>query len=170
MRTTATLASPVTAKPDFESFFRDEYAGLVRALALSTGAGQAEAEDLVQEAMARVYERWPRVVTMASPSGYAFQVARNLHRRRLRTLLRSPVKVVTDHGEDPAAIAGSREDVRRALMALPRRDREVLVMIGVLGLTNHEAAVALGTSDGALRVRLHRARAAFRNRYEVSDG
>ncbi len=166
-----TLVPPVVSGgSDFESFFGAEYVRLVRALVLVTGVRQVEAEDLAQEAMARVFERWDRVAAMETPSGYAFQVARNLHRRRLRSLLRAPRVVAADHGEDPAAIAGARRDVRSALLALSRRDREVLVLVGVLGLSNREAAETLGINDGALRVRLHRARAAFRERYEVADG
>lgn len=170
MGTADTLSPAVTVDADFESFFRDEYARLVRALAMATGGDRAEAEDLAQEAMARVYERWDRVARMASPSGYVFQIARNLHRRRLRTLLRSPRTRERDHGVDPADIAESQGDVRRALRGLSRAEREALIMVAVLGLSTQEAAAALGTTDGALRVRLHRARAAFRDRYEVSDG
>jgi len=65
---------------DFKVFFRDEYRGLVRALYLLT-ADQAEAEELAQETMARVYERWDRVSGMESPSGYAYRVAVNLLHR-----------------------------------------------------------------------------------------
>jgi len=55
----------VAAGLDFEEFFRAEYRGLVRALVLLT-ADRGEAEELTQEAMARVYERWDRVGAMES--------------------------------------------------------------------------------------------------------
>jgi DNA-directed RNA polymerase specialized sigma24 family protein len=42
--------------PEFEEFFRAEYPGLVRSLYLLT-ADLGEAEELAQEAMARVFER-----------------------------------------------------------------------------------------------------------------
>ena len=49
----------------FAEFFRAEYSGLVRSLYLLT-ADLAEADELAQEAMARVFERWDRVEVMES--------------------------------------------------------------------------------------------------------
>ncbi len=65
MEVQATRLRPVAAGLDFEEFFRAEYRGLVRALVLLT-ADRGEAEELTQEAMARVYERWDRVGAMES--------------------------------------------------------------------------------------------------------
>src|SRR6478736_10515180 len=70
---------------EFEDFFRTEYRRLVRALYLLT-SDRTEAEDLAQEAMARVFERWDRLRAAASPTGYLYRVAMNLHRNRLRSL------------------------------------------------------------------------------------
>src|SRR5207247_4027686 len=70
----------------FDDFFADEYPRLGRALYLLTG-DREEAEDLAQELMARAYERWDRIQTMASPAGYVYRVATNLHRRRWRRRL-----------------------------------------------------------------------------------
>jgi RNA polymerase sigma-70 factor (ECF subfamily) len=50
-----------------------------------------------------------------------------------------------------------RERVRAALAALPDRDREVLVLRYLEGLSNADAAAVLGVSEGALRVRHVRA-------------
>jgi RNA polymerase sigma-70 factor (ECF subfamily) len=70
----------------FGSFFEAEYDGLYRTLLLMVGS-RTEADELAQEAMARVYERWDRVRGMGSAAGYAYAVAFNLNRRRLRRLL-----------------------------------------------------------------------------------
>ena len=64
---------------EFEDFFRAEALSLGRAIYLLTG-DRAEAEDLVQEAMARAYERWDRVRQLASPAGYVYKTALNLLR------------------------------------------------------------------------------------------
>src|SRR5205823_7834693 len=61
----------------FADFFEAESRRLGRAIYLLTGDAQ-EAEDLVQEAMARAFERWERVGAMAHPSGYVFTIASNL--------------------------------------------------------------------------------------------
>ena len=71
----------------FEEFFRIEYPRLAKAILLVTGDA-SEAEVLVQEAMARVLERWERVQGMQFPAAYVYRVAVNLHRRRLRRRVR----------------------------------------------------------------------------------
>jgi RNA polymerase sigma-70 factor (ECF subfamily) len=68
MEVAAARVEPVAKGLDFEEFFREEYQRVVRALYL-LAADQGEAEELAQEAMARVYERWDWVKTMESPGG-----------------------------------------------------------------------------------------------------
>lgn len=48
---------------------------------LLTGSS-SEAEDLAQEAMIPVYERWEHVSMMDAPTGYLFRTALNLERER----------------------------------------------------------------------------------------
>src|SRR5436309_11363177 len=88
MQRTKAVVRPVERGVDlrFDEFFADEYPRLGRAMYLLT-ADRGEAEDLAQEAMARVYERWDHVQAMASPPGYVYRVAVNLHRRRWRRRL-----------------------------------------------------------------------------------
>jgi DNA-directed RNA polymerase specialized sigma24 family protein len=60
------VVDPETEARDFRAFFEHERVRLVRATLLLTG-NVAEAEDLAQEALARVLERWDRVSEMESP-------------------------------------------------------------------------------------------------------
>lgn len=146
----------------FESFFTVESERLVRAMYLLTGDKQ-EAEDLSQEAMLRVFERWDEISTMASPQGYLYRIAFNLHRRHLRRALRN-VRARKDaepiSSLDTTAVA--RTDVQRALRSLRKGEREVVVLRDWLGLSATEMSAVLGVSPAAARVRLHRARAALR--------
>lgn len=137
-----------------------EYPRLAKALLLVTDDA-CEAEDLAQEAMARVLERWDRVREMGSPVGYAYRVAVNLHRRRLRRRAREPVGEEAASPPDPADVAGSRDAVRRALRSLPPDQRVALVLVEWLGLSSEEAARILGIRAASVRGRLHRARRAF---------
>lgn len=68
---------------DFSEFFEREHLRLGRAIYLLTG-DRAEAEELVQDALARAYERWERVSRMSEPAGYVYRIASNLHKRRMR--------------------------------------------------------------------------------------
>src|SRR5512141_1488601 len=61
----AAADAPAGEGEPFDAFFEAHYVRLARALYLLTG-NAAEAEDLAQDAMLRVYERWERVSTMGS--------------------------------------------------------------------------------------------------------
>jgi bifunctional DNase/RNase len=76
-----------------------------------------------------------------------------LRRPRLETL---PLDVAAPELEGPV------EDVREALASLPSAAREVLVAHYVEGLSCAEIAERLGSTPGAVRVRLHRARGQLR--------
>jgi hypothetical protein len=67
-----------TSSLDFATFFEREHLRLGRAALLLTG-NAAEAEDLAQEALSRVLERWDSVVTMESPTGYLYRTALNVN-------------------------------------------------------------------------------------------
>jgi RNA polymerase sigma-70 factor (ECF subfamily) len=56
-----------------------------------------------------------------------------------------------------------RDRVRGALAALGERDREALVLRFLEGLSTAEAAVVLGVSEGAVKSRVMRALARFRD-------
>jgi RNA polymerase sigma factor (sigma-70 family) len=112
-----TVADPEGRLMEFEPFFEREYPRLARALYLVTG-DRAEAEDLAQEAMVRVYERWEHVRNTDSPAGYLYRTALNLHRSRLRRLAvraRRAVGLRPDPPADPALEAEVRDEVDRAL-------------------------------------------------------
>jgi len=160
----ATVAlSEASSGTEFETFFRSEYARLVRALYLLTGS-RSDTEDVAQEAMARVYERWERVSTMERPAGYLYRVALHLDRRRRYRLRLQPRRPRTGPSEpaDPSVVAEAKSDVLRALLALPPEQRAALVLTGWLGMDGAQAANVLGTKPSTLRARLSRARTAFR--------
>jgi RNA polymerase sigma-70 factor (ECF subfamily) len=101
---------------------------------------------------------------MESPEGYAFRIALNLNRRRIRRLLliarRGPFGA--EESPDPAAQAEAKSDVLRAVVALPAEQREVLVLADLLEMTPEEIARSLRVRSGSVRVRLHRTRASFK--------
>jgi RNA polymerase sigma factor (sigma-70 family) len=93
---------------------------------------------------------------MASPQGWTFVVGRNLlrrgHRRRRREL-----DVATTSGATVDQLADP--DLWRAVAALPRRQREVVVLRYVADWPEREVADALGISPGTVGRTLHDARA-----------
>jgi RNA polymerase sigma-70 factor (ECF subfamily) len=158
----------VTAEPEarvarsFERFFQDEFERLGRALYLVTG-DPVEAEDVAQEAMVRLFERWDRVSGTDSEVGYLYRTALNLHRSRLRKasvrLRRGPAEAAK---ADPLSVAEDRDELGRLLARLPDGQREALVLVVWLGMTDEEAGTVLGIEPVSVRVRVSRAKAALR--------
>ena len=147
----------------FDAFFGESYSRLARALYLLVH-DRAEAEDLAQEAFARVYERWDQVGAMESPTGYLFRVGLNLHRKRLRRLAVAAKHVVRgdDHVPDPAEAIADHRGVLDGLATLPDGQRAAVVLVDFLGLDSAEAGEVLGIEAVSVRARVHRARAALR--------
>jgi RNA polymerase sigma-70 factor (ECF subfamily) len=158
-----------TVALDFESFFRAEYRSLCQALLLLVGDA-FEAEEIAQETMTRMLERWDRVAAMDSPTGYAYRTALNLQRKRIRRLaVRAKRRFAQVPVGDIGPEAGERHDLRRALASLPVGQRAALIFVDWLDMDTEEAALALGIKPASVRVRLHRARSALRDLLGVTS-
>jgi RNA polymerase sigma-70 factor (ECF subfamily) len=160
------IALPIEARTgaaEFESFFRAEYRSLCQALILLVGDA-LEAEEIAQETMTRVLERWDRVGGMDSPAGYAYRTALNLQRKRIRRLaVRAKRRFASVPVADIGAEASDRQDVHRALQELPDGLRTALILVDWLDMDTEEAGRVLDLKPASVRVRLHRARSALRD-------
>ena len=67
----------------FDGFFEAEHERLYKALYFVTGSRQ-DAEELMQDAFLKLWERWDQVHTIDDPTGYLFRVALNGFRMRRR--------------------------------------------------------------------------------------
>lgn len=151
-----TLLDEVTIR----AFLDTEYPRLVAGIALIAGSRPA-AEDAVQEALARAWERSERGEQIDSLSAWATRVAVNLSRsalRRLRAERRAKERLAGDPALNGSGPSGAAVDVARALAALPRRQREATVLRYYLEMDVAEVASALGVSGGTAKTTLHRAR------------
>jgi RNA polymerase sigma factor (sigma-70 family) len=152
-----------TVALDFESFFRAQYRSLCQALVLLVGDA-FEAEEIAQETMTRVLERWNRVGAMDSPAGYAYRTALNLQRKRIRRLaVRARRRFAPVPVADIGPAASDRHDVRRALQELPVGLRAALILVDWLDMDTDEAGRVLDLKPASVRVRLHRARSVLRD-------
>ena len=139
------------------------YPRLVAGVALITG-NRAAAEDAVQEALARAWERSERGEQIESLPAWVTRVAMNLSKSRLRRM-RVEAKHRDSVARMPVADGGgasdSRIDIRRALAKLPHRQREVTVLRYYLGLNVVEIARTLELNEGTVKTSLFRARKAL---------
>lgn len=133
----------------------------------------ADAQDVLQDALLSIAEHLDAFEGRSSLSSWAFVLARSACTRRRRGAKNAPkegddalaARPAEDAGpEEHAARAELAKDVAAALDALADDHREVLLLRDVEGLTAPETAAALGVSVDAVKSRLHRARAALRER------
>ena len=153
----------------FEDFFEAERERLFRALLLITH-DSAEAEDLMQEAFVRVWERWDRVGRLDDPVGYLFKTALNLRRSALRRTMTAAARSIRPPAErDPIESVIDRDDAMRSLASLTTRQRAAIVVTELLGYSSEEAGGILGIRPGTVRMLTSQARAALRERRERED-
>jgi RNA polymerase sigma-70 factor, ECF subfamily len=142
-------------------FLHTGYPRLVAAVALACGSRPA-AEDAVQEALLRAWERSEKGEEIRSLNAWVTTVSLNLARSGLRRVMaerRARSRLSRD--VVPAATSSDRVDIERALAALPRRQREAVVLRYYLQMDTREAAEALGVHEGTVKSTLSRARSAL---------
>ena len=153
----------------FEAFYDTEGRTLFRRLWLVTG-DRAEAEEIMQDAFMKVWERWDQVGVMDDPVGYLYRTAMNLFRRRYRrAVLAIRRSVGLAPTQDDFADADDRETVRGVLSTLPPRQRAALVLTEMLGFSAKEAGRALGVQASTVRSLSHQGRESFRQAMEADD-
>ena len=161
------IATSASGEQLFETFFAREYATLVRLMFALTG-DLGEAEELAQEAMSRVFERWDRVRSADSPAAYTYQVALNLQRKRIRHLTMRARRLPLIRPTPPLGPHVPGELVS-ALASVPLDQRVALLLTEWLGMSSEEAGSVLGVSGAAVRTRVHRARDHLRSSLEDND-
>lgn len=144
---------------DFDAFFLD-VSPRVLALAYRITASRQDAEDIAIEAFTRAYVRWARLDKAAWRNGWIVTVATNLaldalRKRSLHQVveLTDSVDIGTDRVDEIVEHLSLIDDIK----TLPRRQRQVTVLVHGLGMSYAEAAMTLGVSIGATKNHLHRA-------------
>jgi RNA polymerase sigma-70 factor, ECF subfamily len=138
-------------------------------LAIRLTGRRADAEDLVQEAFLKAFRHIGRLREDQSFRGWLFRILLNTwrdQRRRKEPCLTAPTEVGA--GEDAALTLARRDLLRRVLLridALPRRQREALLLRVRGGLTYREAALTMGIRKGAVKAHLVQARRKLLRRF-----
>jgi RNA polymerase sigma factor (sigma-70 family) len=139
----------------FDTWYAREHDRMIATLLLVTGDLELAAEG-VDEACSRALERWDRVVTMDSPSGWVYRVALNHARRvaRRRSMEQRLLRRLVPIPELPSAA----EEIWELVGSLALRQREVVMLRYVAGLPESEIGSTLGISRGTVSSTLHDAR------------
>jgi RNA polymerase sigma-70 factor (ECF subfamily) len=171
-----------TAAGDREAFaalYRRHQGAVYRFARLMTGSPSA-AEDIVQEVFLVLMKDAARYeAERAALTTYLFGVARRVTRRRLLRERRF-VDMSAGHGTSrwdatpDAGAALERRDalqqLRCAILSLPSRYREVVVLCDLQGVPYETAAASVGCAVGTIRSRLHRARRLLATKVRRADG
>ena len=154
-----TVTRSLGERVTFEDLYAQQYPTMVR-LAYAMVDTREQAEEVVQDSFAAVYERYDR---LDHPVAYLRTTVLNGCRRVLRRRMLSR-RQPTPRGEDGSLVYNHVVD---AIRRLPHKQRSMVMLRYDLQLTDTEIADTLGVPLGTVKSTLHRAIAALRK--EVPD-
>lgn len=130
------------------------------------------AEEVVQEAFESLYRSWGRLRDPQAAVAYLNRSVVNGSRSRLRKRMTERAYDIPDAGTAPSAESlgldrNERDELVEALRALPRRQREVMVLRYYLDLSEDQIAEWLGISNGSVKRHAFRATETLQKRMEA---
>jgi RNA polymerase sigma-70 factor (sigma-E family) len=165
-------ASAGVSEPEFRDYVRTRRRALLRIAYLLT-RNEADAEDLVQSALAKTYLAAGRIEDRSALDGYVRRAIVNTHiswwrRRRVVELPTDelPDEAVADH----AVTSDLQATIRRAVDRLPGRMRAAIMLRYYDDMTEAEVAELLGVSLGTVKSTVARAVAKLRIDADLQSG
>jgi RNA polymerase sigma-70 factor, ECF subfamily len=165
---------------DFSDFYRQHLRDIYNYTYYRTG-NHHDAEDLTTQTFIQAYRHFERAQREANGRPLrpwlvriAHNLAANYYRDRSRkpTTLLEEAEVIRDSYDTEQLVEGREEltKVLEAVRALPDDRREAMIMRFALGMDNREIARALGRSEGATKVLIHRAIKQLEQEVSSADG
>jgi RNA polymerase sigma factor (sigma-70 family) len=138
---------------DFEEFFTSTKDQLLRGIIVVV-RDRSRAEEAVAESFTRALEHWAEVAHHPAPAAWVAKTAFNYVRSAQRMDARTTDSDVPEvpRSDDPP----TDPTLVRHLLALPRRQREVIALRVVLQLSTEETADVLGVAQGTVSAHLFR--------------
>jgi len=165
---TATRLQGVGVSDDFEAYVAARGPALMRLAYVLTG-NEADAQDVVQEALSRALPRWQRIAAADDPDAYVRRMVVNAHVSWWRKFKRkeSPVHEVvlpdTHAGaDDETVVRAGNDELWAACVRLPRDQRAAVVLRYYEQLSFAEIAALSGVAEATARSRVHRGLATLR--------
>jgi RNA polymerase sigma-70 factor (ECF subfamily) len=143
------------AEADYSWFYRGEYPHVVRTVFLILHDRQL-AEDITQDAFVQLYAHWNKVSNYERPDAWVRRVA---IRMAIRQLKRERMRSVLERETGSPSIQPTVDvDLLRAMRELPVTQQVVVVLFYFEDRPIAEIEHILGTSEGAVKMALSRAR------------
>jgi RNA polymerase sigma-70 factor (ECF subfamily) len=173
-------ADKATLDREFSEFYRRHLRDVYNYTYYRIG-NHHDAEDLTTQTFIQAYRHFERAQRESNGRPlrpWLIRIAHNLAANYHRDRSRKPTSTlegteVVGAIYDTERLVEGREEVTRVLQAvksLPDDRREALIMRFALGMDNREIARALGRSDGATKVLIHRAIKQLEEEVESSEG
>jgi len=153
---------------EINDFLANDYDRVVRSVVLACGDVDV-AEDAVQAALVEALEYGRRGRQIDDLAGWVFVVATNKNRRRFRRAQneeRSIARLEALEVSRSSAVDERSFELWPAVLSLPGRQRQAVVLFYVHDLGVREIANLLDVSEGTIKTALHRARATLAERLE----
>ena len=180
----AAAPEPALAKARLDDDFSQLYRAHLRdvySYAYYRVGNHHDAEDLTEQTFLQAYRHLERAIQESDGRPlrpWLIRIAHNLAANYYRDRSRKPQTPIDDAGVLAAAhttetLVEHRDDLNRILecvQELPDDRREALIMRFALGMDNREIARALGRSEGATKVLIHRAIKQLEQGLEGEDG
>lgn len=176
------IAAAKLGRQDAYTEIVERHSATVYNLALRLMADPHEAEDVLQETFISAFRALPRFEGRSQLGTWLYRIAYNaalmrLRKRRVRTEPLDEPGVADGVDLTPRQFADwstlpdkmllgreLRDSLNAALLTLPESLRSVFVLRDIEGLSTAETAAALGLTETNVKVRLHRARLALREK------
>lgn len=160
------MVEPIIANAGAGPMFRERLVAEIpnlRAFAASLSGSMQMADDLVQDCLLKAWSHADSFTEGTNMRAWLFTILRNtyfsIQRKRGREVQDSQGMHAERMGVAPAQEGVvDLADFRRALAQLSQEQREVLIMVGVSGISYEEAADICGVAVGTVKSRVNRAR------------
>lgn len=148
---------------DLEKSIREaviKYSDMLYKICIVILCNEQDVQDAIQDTFCRYLEKKPYFHDEEHEKAWLIRVATNICRDMMRFRLRHP-KISIDGLEDSLAAPEQKETLKE-LLELPVKQRTVIYLHYVEGYHINEIADILGTTEGAVKMRLRRGREQMR--------
>jgi RNA polymerase sigma-70 factor (ECF subfamily) len=151
----------------FEALYRRHVGRIHGTVLRLVGHDHGRAEELVQDAFVRAWQTLGSFRRQSAFGTWLYRLAVNTALMALRRQAADPVRMLSDEALPDAAdrpfCPAEREELERAIAALPPRARIVLVLHDVEGWRHEDIAAELAIAQGTSKAQLHHARQRMRH-------
>jgi RNA polymerase sigma-70 factor (ECF subfamily) len=146
---------------DFDAFYANTSRRMVGQVYAMVGS-LTDAEDAVQEAYSRAWQRWSKIQQYGDPEGWvrtvAYRIAVSAWRKAANRLVAHRRHGVAD---DVPGTSADQLALAHALKQIPADQRRAIVLFHLVGLSVAEIAAETGSPTGTVKARLARGRKAL---------